>query len=292
MKITFIHPWASLSGGLRVVSIYARELMELGHEVSVVSHDRQLSLRQRVRHFFKKPSHDALKTQHGLLDFLGDNHVIVNQDLSKSVAAVPDGDIVIATWWQTAEWVYQMPASKGRKFYLLQDYEIFEHTPETRVVGTYRLPLKKIAVSNYIQETIAQNHDVHDIKVVRNSVDTNHFNAPMRARNRSFTVGFMYSKATRKQVRLALDAVIAARAYHPELKVVVFGANAHRRTVVFLIGSNFTTDRRRPRYPGSMPAAICGCFQALKRDLDCLYLRQWPAEHRCLPRVQGLPHKL
>ena len=37
MKITFIIPRADTSGGARVVSIYAKRLAALGHEVVIVS---------------------------------------------------------------------------------------------------------------------------------------------------------------------------------------------------------------------------------------------------------------
>ncbi|HEY9598179.1 MAG TPA: glycosyltransferase family 1 protein, partial [Cyanophyceae cyanobacterium] len=37
MKITFVLPFAGLSGGIRVVAIYAERLRKRGHDVLVVS---------------------------------------------------------------------------------------------------------------------------------------------------------------------------------------------------------------------------------------------------------------
>jgi len=42
---------------------------------------------------------------------------------SLSERFVPDGDVVIATAWQTAEWVSRYSRSKGRGFYFIQHLE-------------------------------------------------------------------------------------------------------------------------------------------------------------------------
>src|SRR5438067_549849 len=42
-----------------------------------------------------------------------------------SAGDVPDGDIVLATWWETVEWAAALPASKGAKVHFMQDYEIW-----------------------------------------------------------------------------------------------------------------------------------------------------------------------
>ncbi|MEG4213288.1 hypothetical protein [Microcoleus sp. S13_B4] len=39
---------------------------------------------------------------------------------------VPDADIIMATWWETAEWVAKLSPSKGTKVYFLQHYEAFD----------------------------------------------------------------------------------------------------------------------------------------------------------------------
>jgi glycosyltransferase involved in cell wall biosynthesis len=66
----------------------------------------------------------------------------------------PRGDIVIATAVQTAEAVALWPASAGRKFYLVQGYETWDFSPN-RVEASWRLPLKKIAVSRWLCDLIA-----------------------------------------------------------------------------------------------------------------------------------------
>ena len=81
--------------------------------------------------------------------------------------------------------------SKGEKFYLLQDYEVFPNLPADRVIATYHLPLSKIAVSHYIRKEIETNHGARIMGVVPNAVDLDQFAPPIRARNDTVTVGFL-----------------------------------------------------------------------------------------------------
>lgn len=226
MRITFVIPFPSLAGGIRVVATYARLLQARGHEVTVVSapQNRAYRLKKRIKFALglDRPSPENSRTP--LLDFLGERHVHAARADQLSAGEVPDGDVVIATWWKTAEWVNALPASKGRKFYLLQDYEVFDARNRDRVAATYGYDLKKIAVSDYIRDAVLQNHEgVGDIAVVPNAVDTTHFTAPPRMRNARLTVGFLYSRAPRKNIPLALEALARARVNYPELQVMAFG---------------------------------------------------------------------
>src|SRR3982751_1693011 len=65
-------------------------------------------------------------------------------------ADVPDADVIVATWWETAEWVEQMPDGKGAKAYFLQHYEVHAGQPVARVERTWRSPMHKITISQWL----------------------------------------------------------------------------------------------------------------------------------------------
>lgn len=224
MKITFVLPVATMGGGLRVIAIYARLLQARGHEVWAVSQpyraprSRREALRRWLRIDRPKPVE-----RFELLEFLGDRHVVLDRPRPVRATDLPDADVIIATWWQTAEWIAPLPAAKGRKAYLLQDYEIFGAEWTARVVATYRPEFRMIAVSDYIRGEIETRHGVSGITVVPNAVDLDHFNAAPRGRGDPFTVGFLYTPTTRKNVGLAIEAVTRARQRMPELKAMAFG---------------------------------------------------------------------
>lgn len=227
MKITFVLPFASLSGGIKVVAIYARKLAERGHDVHVVSQPlaqvpawRWYLDWLKGKNRFKRRR--ALTTP--LLDFLGDRHIVLDSPRPVTARDLPDADAIVASWWETAEWVAALPPEKGRGFYLLQDYEMFGHLPQERVAATYALPLKKIAVSHYIRDTVARRHGAGDIDLLPNAVDLEHFATPPRAKNTPLTVGFLFAENTRKNTDLAIAAIRQAKQRLPELRVKSFGA--------------------------------------------------------------------
>jgi len=225
MKITFVLPFAGLTGGIRVVSVYAKALAERGHDVRVVSQpNAPASLRDRLRAVvYRRKLNVHVGTS--LFAPLGDRHKILETCRPATADDLEDADVVVATWWETAEWVAKLPPSKGRKVYLLQDYEMFPHLPHDRIAATYHAGFKMIAVSSYIRKTISENHGATDIDLVLNGVDTQHFDAPPRDRNSSVKIGFLYQRGERKNMPLALEIVRKAKARIPGLEVVAFGSS-------------------------------------------------------------------
>ena len=131
MKITFVTPAPSLDGGYRAVAIYADRLRQRGHEVYIVarltpppSFPTILRSLIRGRGWPKrvKPDTTYLDLVHMPLQVVDRRRPVIDVD-------VPDSDVVIATWWETAEWVAQLSPSKGAKAYFLQDHEVFPYLP-------------------------------------------------------------------------------------------------------------------------------------------------------------------
>lgn len=226
MRVTFVLPYASLAGGVRVVAAYARELTERGHDVFVISRPaKKLRWHKRLRLLLAGQATSAgRKRPTPLLAFLKDQHIVLDCFRDITAQDVPDADVVIATWWDTAPAVAKLPPEKGRKFYLLQDYETFEYLPVDQVIGTYDLPLRKIAVSNFIKDELSRNHGIEDVSLVPNAIDTDLFDSLPRHRNDVFTVGFLCSSNPRKHVELAVSTIRQAKELFPELRVIVFGA--------------------------------------------------------------------
>ena len=228
MRITFITPFTSLAGGTRVIATYARELASRGHLVTVVSTPdrRKFSWRKQVKFALGLEKRPPKRIKTPLFDFLKERHVWSASNEQILPSEVPDADVVIATWWRTAEWVNAFPASKGRKFYLLQDYEVFNNRFSDRVADTYAYDLKKVAVSSYIRKVVSESHptNVGDIAVIPNAVDLKQFDVPERGRRTdAFTIGFVLSHEERKNVGLAIDALTRLRERGVEFRAIAFG---------------------------------------------------------------------
>ncbi len=230
MRITFLLPSDNLTGGNRVVAIYAQQLVARGHEILVVTcaPDR-LSVREAARAVLKRDwqrlrNHAA--PQPGHIALSGVPHKVLERPRAITAADVPDADVIIATWWETALWMHAMPASKGCKVHLIQGYEIWlDPQVVARVHGALQLPNLKIAISSDLKQTIEDKLGPLGINVVPNAVDLTQFTAPRRAMQPTPTVGFVYAHAAIKGADICTRACELARQQIPELEVVAFGAD-------------------------------------------------------------------
>jgi len=160
------------------------------------------------------------------LDGIEVDHRMVDARSKVWDSEVPDSDVVIATWWQTAEWVANLAPSKGAKVYLIQGHEVFPYLPVQRVEATYRLPLHKIVVARWLQEVMHAEYGDPCVDLVPNGVDHGQFNAPPRCRQARPTVGFLHHEAHLKGIDVALATLERLKTRFPDLRVVCFGSQA------------------------------------------------------------------
>ncbi len=139
---------------------------------------------------------------------------------------VPDADVVIATWWETAEWAAQLSPQKGAKVYFIQGYEVFPNMPRERVLATYQLPMKKIVIANWLKVLMNDTFADPDVALVSNSVNHEQFYAPPRGKQARPTIGFLYGESSLKGVDLALQVIQRLARKIPQLRVIAFGSSA------------------------------------------------------------------
>ncbi len=240
MKITFILPHAGLAGGIRVVAIYAEILQRRGHEVCVISLPKRVpSWKSKLKSLAKgrgwsnsekEASHfDRVDVPHHILESV---RPVVDND-------VPDGDVVIATWWETAEWVANLSESKGAKAYFIQHHELHHYLPVERVKATYGLPLHKITIAQWLVDLMATEYNDCNVDLVPNSVDLELFSADPRGKYANPTVGMMYSTVNWKGCDLSLKAFSLAARQIPNLQLIAFGKNKPTPDLPLPVGTKF-----------------------------------------------------
>jgi glycosyltransferase involved in cell wall biosynthesis len=225
MKITFVTPAPSLCGGYRAIAAYADQLRRRGHHVHIIARlTPPLSFPIKLRSVLRGRGLPKLsQPDTTYLDLVGIPVQLINYPRSVTDSDVPDSDVVIGTWWETAEWVAQLSPSKGAKVYFIQDHEIFPDQPLERVAATWRMPLHKIVVSEWLGKLAWTEYGDPDVSLVSYGVDHQQFWAPPRGKNRVPTVGVVYTLASRKTCHIALDAFRIASKRFPELRLVAFG---------------------------------------------------------------------
>jgi glycosyltransferase involved in cell wall biosynthesis len=192
-KITFVLARADLSGGVRVIATYADLLRRRGHEVLVVSRPpRQPTLRERLRNSLRgTPVPADARGEANHVDYRGVPHRVIDAHRAVFASDLPDADVVIATWWETAEWVADLPPEKGSKAFFVQHYEAHEHIPADRVDTAWRLPLRKIVIAQWLADLARNRFGDSNSILVPNSVDLEQFALLPRGKQPVPTVGMM-----------------------------------------------------------------------------------------------------
>ncbi len=224
MRITFVLPVVNLSGGIRVLSIYADGLRRRGHQVFVVSvRLPRATWKDTIRSVLrghgwprgsaKAPSHfDGLPLEHRRLPHAG----------PVTDADVPDADVVIGTWWETVRWVAALSPARGAKAHFVQGYD--SHGGRSAEIdATYALPIPKIVISNWLRDLLQTRFGRTPVAVIPNSVETDKFHAPPRGKQAVPTVGMIYALERIKGSDICIQAYELACKEVPNLHLKAMG---------------------------------------------------------------------
>lgn len=202
-----------------MVAIYAKLLQELGHRVTVcaTAHRPQGFVARLLRQ-----SAPPQPSSH--FDDVDVTVLLAHNANALSDHEVPDADVVVATWWETAEWANVLSPSKGAKAYFVQHHEVHSYLPVERSRATYRMPLHKIVVAQWLAEVMREEYGDPDVDIVPNSVDHSQFFATPRGKRPKPTIGLLYASADWKRFDLAFEAIRRLREQLPDLQVQCFGS--------------------------------------------------------------------
>ena len=223
MRVTFVLPGAGSVpvGGFKVVYEYANRLAERGHTVSVVhtaQPDRQASRGERLKKGVRFAQRKLDQSYRPDWFELRPNVALLWR-ATPAAHGVPDADAVVATAWQTAEWVADYPAVKGKKLYLIQHYETWSG-PKERVDATFRLGMHNLVIARWLEEPVrAQGADA---AYLPNGLDFTAFGLDKPPEDREMHVMF-YHGADWKGSADGIRALQAVKTQVPELKATLFG---------------------------------------------------------------------
>jgi glycosyltransferase involved in cell wall biosynthesis len=228
MRITFVlssFPRQPV-GGFRVVYEYANRLAARGHHVSVI-HPRLL-LASPQRNLYRWLRRGTAR----IVDLSFPPRVDWQQiDPRVRMVYVPDlrarwvpeGDAIFATLWQTAEFLIEYPHAKGQKFYLVQDFDPWIG-PKDRLDATWRLPMKKVAVSRWLYDKVcAAGAPESDVAHIPNGIDHQRFTISQGRRREAATIAMYYGVYEYKAPEDGLEALRQIKARSPHSTVTVFG---------------------------------------------------------------------
>lgn len=231
LKITFLLPGTGHlpSGGGKVVYEYANHLSRRGHRVTLVHPalaEAQASPLQVVKRAVSFVHRGTARLYCPKRWFRLEPAVRTMWVPTLSSRFIPDGDVVLATAWATAEWVGDYPASKGEKFYLIQSWETWAG-PEDRVRATWKAPFRKIVIARWLQE-MARELGV-ECNYIPNGIDFEQFGLdnPIEKRNPNQLM-MLYHTHPVKGSADGLEALALIKKELPDARVILFGTSAPR----------------------------------------------------------------
>ena len=223
--VSFILPGlsTSASGGYKIVFEYANRLVARGNVVriyfdcahSLDAHGVPAPLRRLVAEAASRLTPRWFK-----LDKRVEKHGVVGiRD-----ATIKEGDVVVATAYETAGATALLSAGKGRKAYLIQDFENWR-VDDAAVRATYRLGMHNIVVSSWLKDAVEEAGACADL--VSNPIDESVFFVEVPPESRgAHSVSVMYRSEEHKGFPYALAALLQVKERVPDLRAEVFGMDS------------------------------------------------------------------
>ncbi len=226
MKINFIVPEIVRSGGMRVIFEYANRLAGRGHVVELFTPIIPFNIFKGkiVPYYIKYRIKYALK-------YIFRRNLIPSNIFEKNFKIkfvpvinnyfIPDADVSIATAWQTAKSVELLGKKKGKKFYLIQDYEIWYGNPD-KINESYTLPLNRIVVSGYLQNLLMKKFNAGSTKILNGNNYAKYRNEN-KVYHKPRTLLITDHALENKNTRGAVTIIEKLKIKYPELRVLCFG---------------------------------------------------------------------
>jgi glycosyltransferase involved in cell wall biosynthesis len=224
MKITFVLPGVSLNGGIRVVAVFAEHLSAEGHEVTVVAPRSGMPLRRKVKFLLMGRGWPNPHFQNSYFDGGRVKPHILESWRPVAEHDVPDADVIVATFYNTAHWVHRLSPQKGAKAILIQNYEVEEGKTNPALDATWRMPMHKIVISKWLLDLARDRFGDANASLVPYGINFEQFSAPPREKQKVPAVGLLYGKSWYKGCRTSLAAFKKAAANFSACRLVCFGA--------------------------------------------------------------------
>jgi len=227
MKITLLTPHVNIGGGVKIILEYATRLAERGHEVTVICPQPTFAkMRVKGRNIPtvlpKRTLMNLLKIKPSWLDIIAH----IKYVSSYEERHIPDGDIVIATAWQTARYVKNYSPEKGKKYYLIQHYETLYHAPNSKKEAdeTYTYPLNKIVVSSWLKELMEEKFN-SVAELIINPVDFTEFYPTRNGYNSEKSICMLHHFYAWKGCNDGMRAFEIAKKKYRDIRLIMFGAH-------------------------------------------------------------------
>lgn len=220
MRVNFILPGLGDSGGIKVVNKYTELFKKKNIDVVIYA-----SILSNNLHRYYSPIKNIIHQMYCTGKTVG---TALSDE--KSIKWVPyisgkyirPADATVATMWATAFDVNRLPKKCGKKYYFIQDYEIWDN----KELGeqSYKLPLHHIVIAKWIDKILTEQLGCEPADIVYNGIDTEFFHPTSKKEDHGeIRCLMLYHKLSKKGVDDGVEAFKIAKLRYPKLSLSMFG---------------------------------------------------------------------
>ena len=234
-------------GGGKIMYEYANRLQQNGHCVSIFHSIKRPFKKSGTPLWFKQLVFALRRVARPKWFNLNNEikSVIVPAIIDKYI---PDAEIILSTWWQMTYAVSELSLSKGKKFNLIQGYEIWAGHKE-KVDASFSLPVNHIVIAQYLQKLISEINGEVEPVYIPNAIDITKFFVEIEpARRNPYTVIMLYSEESHKDSATAIKVLTEVQKKIPALQVQLFGVQPEPKELPVFFNYKQKPDNLRTLY--------------------------------------------
>lgn len=222
MKVSFVISGFArrASGGHKIIFEYANYLVERGCSVRIYFLNTNSLANIRIPTRIKSIL-ATLVIKYSKIKWFNLNPDVTRCPISViNDSNILDGDIIIACDVRTPIGVASLSPSKGKKLYLVQDFENW-YVSDEYVYNTYSLDMKKIVISSWLKAIVDQYSQLPAV-IIPDGINTENFKCQTPYFDReAHSICFHYRSSPIKGCNYAIEAIRHLKALYPDLIVKV-----------------------------------------------------------------------
>jgi hypothetical protein len=221
-KVNIILPFVATKpiGGIKIMYQYANELAQRGHSIIVYHAIRKFEKKSSLPDFLRLLIYKIRGVDRPNW-FSFNASVTVRTITEVNNKTIEDGDIIFSTWWGVAYLADRLSPSKGKKFNLIQGYEIWKGNKDL-VHKSYSLNLHHLVIAKYLAELVETFGGKKPL-YLPNAIDLETFDLKVSPEHRNpASICMLFSNDTIKGTEFGLEAIISLKDEIPELRVELF----------------------------------------------------------------------
>lgn len=215
------------TGGMKVIYDYCNRLAQDGCKVTILYaayfNSTEKTLKRKMKAVAKYCYVKLLYGRSGYTWYKKEQTIKEKFVWSLNRRSIPEADVYIATAVNTASYLDRLNVDAEKKYYFVQGYENFIVPDDDYIKWTYRLPLKKIVISQWLAKLMKE--EGQECVVIPDGFDFNKFKLtiPIEEKDKHL-VSMLYHVTPNKDASMGLRAMEIARQQIPQLRMVMFGA--------------------------------------------------------------------